>query len=143
MSRPPTLGEASERGLVAAQGEDVHTFSNGSEWEMWSEPNCERCKHFDKDAMGAACAFEACAFLHCVSPELATLFGWKQTTTEYGPRDGWEPPQTCAFFADRNTDDGDSKPRPTPHDPAQLVLLADPTEDFALAKLPKEEPVHA
>lgn len=142
MTRPPTLEEAEERGLLTAvKGTDVHTFSNGSEWDDWSSSNCHRCKFFDPDKAGALCAFEAAAFLHLVTPELASLFGWTQDAQYDKPddhRDGWDAPDSCRFFAsrdERNDDernDDDETPPPVPSDPAQLNLLADPTEDAAL-----------
>jgi hypothetical protein len=81
---------------------------------------------------GEYCAFEAASLLGIVSPELATMFGWIQSETQYGPRDGWDAPKRCAFFLKRQ--DGDDSPPPAPPDPAQLVLLADPTEDAAMIR---------
>lgn len=100
MTRPPTMVQAEERGLLAADGHDVHTFSNGSEWDGWASGNCHRCRFYDPDAAGTLCAFECAAFLQCVSPELAALFGWEQRETQYGPRDGWQAPASCRFFRD-------------------------------------------
>jgi hypothetical protein len=147
---PPNLVEASERDLLAKDGAGAYTFSNGTEWECWAEPNCLRCKYYDLDAAGKDCAFEGAALLHMVSPALAELFGWVQNPeyatyrAEYDKGErchGWDAPESCPFFSNRSDDDGD-EPRATPPDPAQLVLIVDPTEDLALATLPKEHPVH-
>lgn len=141
---PPTMLEADERGLLATRGEDVHTFSNGSEWDGWASANCYACTHWDEHHAGARCAFEAAAFLHCVSPALATLFGWEQRETQYGPRSGWRAPESCRFFGPRGDDhDDDETPAPPPPDPRQLVLFADPTEDLALFGQPARAPHRA
>lgn len=138
MTKPPTMLQAEERGLVGkpftvhARAQGIHTFSNGSEWDGWASGNCFECWYYDVECAGALCAFEAASFLHMVTPDLARLFGWTQRTEEYGPASGWEPPQTCPFFRARADDDGDDNPPPPPPDPAQLVLIADPTEDAAL-----------
>lgn len=127
MKRPPTLADAEARGLLAKKG--IHTFSNGTEWEYWASGNCLSCWFYrlDGDA-GEFCAFEAAALLDTVSPELATLFGWKRHE-QYA--DSWVSPDECTFFKERPDGDDDSPP-PPPVDPLQLNLLADPTEDAAL-----------
>ena len=138
MTKPPTMAEAHARGLVAqpftkgARQGGIHTFSNGTEWDLWAEPNCFSCRYWDKDTAGALCAFEAAAFLDMVTPELASLFGWIQRETKYGPQSGWDAPESCRFFADREDSDGnDIPPAPEP-DPRQFVLFGDPTEDAAI-----------
>lgn len=145
MTRPPTLAEASARALLADAGQGIHTFSNGTEWECWADPNCLTCWHWNPECAGEGCAFEGAALLDMVSPDLARLFGWIQDP-EYadyvGPSDppgshrhGWDAPQACPFFRDRTNDDGGDNPPPPDPDPQQLVLLADPTEDLALVQL--------
>lgn len=129
---PPTLEEAGTRGLLTERDKGIHTFSNGDHYDGWASGNCNACRFWHPADAGAYCAFEAAAFLGLVSPELASLFGWTQCTTEYGPRSGWEPPQQCRFFRDRERgEDGEALPPPPPADPLQLNLLADPTEDAA------------
>lgn len=132
MSRPyppPTLEKATR--MLAKPGEDIHTFCNGSHWEGWASHNCFECRWYDWDAAGASCAFEGAALLGVVSPELAEMFGWVQKATQYGPRDGWEEPEQCAFFREKPDSDEDDRERPTEPDPDQIVLIADPTEDIA------------
>ncbi len=124
--KPPTLDEAMARGLIVEKG--IHTFSNGSEWECWAGSNCDACRHYDMERIGR-CAFEGAALMHSVSPALALLFGWSQHT-EYP--ECYEPPQSCRFFADGDSDEDGPRRRATPVDPRQLVLLADPSEDAAM-----------
>lgn len=122
MAKPPTMVEATERGLVAEDGKGVHTFSNGTGWECWASGNCYRCKWYDAERVGD-CAFEGYAFLDMVSPAMALLFGW--TRDEKFP-ECFNEPDSCRFFSDKD-DDGNRDPQPDP-DPLQLVLIADPTE---------------
>ncbi len=134
MANPPTLDEAQERGLLTDDSQGIHTFSNGDQWDSWSAPNCERCKFFDPAVAGKFRAFEAAAFMHCASPELARLFGWVQDVKWDEPNDhrhGWDAPESCSFFCDRKDDNDDDRPPVPDPDPNQLVLLADPTEDAA------------
>ena len=134
MTKPPNMDDAVSRHMLAEYGEGIHTFSNGTDWECWADGNCYQCAYWDADTMGAACAFEGAAFLDLVAPELAQLFGWIQRETKYGPRSGWDAPDSCRFFRNRTNDDGtDYIPPPEP-DPRQLVLFADPTEDAALIR---------
>lgn len=132
---PPNYAQALERGLIVKEGEeDVHTFSNGSEGDAWMEPNCYACRFYEREGRaGEFCAFEAAAFLHQVSPELATLFGW--TRNEKYPEE-FDAPESCRFFRSRDEDNGERPRRSTPTDPAQLVLIADPTEDAATITAP-------
>lgn len=111
--------DAEARGLFVMPG--IHTFSNGTEHEIWAERNCYDCRFYDPDAAGA-CAFEGAAMIGMVSPALAEMFGWKRDA-EYP--DSWDAPDQCAFYHDGDDDTPDA-PEP---DPSQLVLLADPTED--------------
>lgn len=132
--KPPNMADAIKRGLVTEPGEGIHTFSNGSHWEGWASGNCLECKYYELDGeAGEFCAFESAAMLGIVSPALALLFGWKQTTTEYGPRFAWDEPPQCRFFASNDSDDGDHKPRPKPICPSTLSLFADQrtTHDIA------------
>lgn len=127
MSKPITLDEARQRGLLVA-GEGVHTFSNGTDWECWASANCWECSHYDWDAVGA-CALEGASQLGIASGALVQLFGWRQHETY---RDSWIKPDVCRFFHQRR-DGENGQPVPPPFvDPAQLVLLADPTEDAAM-----------
>lgn len=153
MSTPPTIDDAMNRGLVhlvdgqfPVKATGIHTFSNGTEWECWAEPNCLSCRFYELDGnAGEFCAFEGLATLGAVTPELARLFGWVQKS-EYadyrGPHDtaehrhGWHAPDACPFFRNRTDDDDGGRSQSVPPDPAQLVLIADPTEDIALATLP-------
>jgi hypothetical protein len=127
MKQPPTLAEAQARGLLTADDKGIHTFSNSDTWFSFAARNCDECRFWSEDVAGQWCAFEAAAFLHRVSPDLARLFGWT-ASTKYA--DSWDEPEQCAFFR-RSDDDGERGPLPDP-DPAQLVLIADPTEDAAL-----------
>lgn len=149
MAKPINAEEALERGLILLKdgqididAKGIHTFSNGTEWECWAEGNCLSCKWYELDgAAGEWCAFEYAALVASVTPDMARLFGWVQTTQEYGWRDGWEKPNQCPFFGQRSDDeDGGRSLEPTP-DPAQLVLIADPTEDIALAVAPAPQEV--
>jgi hypothetical protein len=137
MRNPLTFNEAKARGLLMPKG--IHTFSSGSEWDGWASDNCFDCWHFDPDVAGAKCAFESAAFLGMVTPDLARMFGWIQATEQYGPLSGWRSPETCAFFRARTDDDGEDNPPPPEPDPRQLVLIADPTEDLALAATMRPE----
>jgi hypothetical protein len=140
MSKPPTIVEAERRGLLVKYPSGVHTFSNGDEWRSWADVNCDRCRFYDADRAGASCAFEAAAFLHTASPELARLFGWSEDAEYPGEFDA---PESCAFFREKQDDDGNDIPVPPDPDPAQLVLIADPTEDAARLVVPVLLPQHA
>jgi hypothetical protein len=124
----PTLVDAQKRGLLAAEGDAVHTFSNHTSWECWASGNCFECRRWDHEEAGKYCAFEYAAFMNMVSPALAEMFGWVNDP-KYGPKSYTEPNQ-CRFFLRRDGDDND--PPPPPPDPNQLVLIADPTEDSAM-----------
>lgn len=148
--RPPNAGQAIERGLIVLKdgqididAKGIHTFSNGTEWECWASGNCFECKWYELDGeAGEWCAFEYAALVASVTPRMAALFGWVQRTTEYGWRSGWDAPNTCPFFSQRTDDDDGGRSQIVPPDPAQLVLIADPTEDIALAKAPAQETVN-
>jgi hypothetical protein len=97
-----------------------------TEQDILADSNCLECKYYDLEGVaGEMCAFEGAMMIDMVSPVLAQMFGWAQTETEYGPRDGWEEPEQCAFFAARSDDDGERTPRPKPICPATLSLFAD------------------
>ena len=123
---PPTFDEATARGLIVEKG--IDTFSNGSEWECWADSNCLACQHYDMERIGL-CAFEGAALMQSVSPALALLFGWTEHAEYLG---SYQPPQSCRFFADGDSDEDGPRRRATPIDPRQLVLLADPNEDAAM-----------
>lgn len=133
MRKPPTLAEVT----LAKDGENVHTFSNGSEWDSWASRNCYRCKFFNEHgSAGALCAFEAAAFIHAVTPELAELFGWQRD--EYGDYDA---PKQCAFFQRRSDDnDNDREDEPPPVCPETLSLFADQrsTRDITVPMKPTQ-----
>jgi len=131
MTKPPTMPEAEARGLLAKYKEGVYTFSNGDEWYSWADSNCYECAHYAKDHAGLFCAFEGAAFLSMVSPELARMFGWIESTDYPGDFDA---PQECAFLKRKDDRDDDRPSTPAP-DPTQLVLIADPTEDIARIKV--------
>lgn len=132
MKKPIVLDEARRQKLLAEDGKGVNTFSNGTSYEGWADGNCWECWFWDIDVGGELCAFEAALMIGIVSPALALLFGWKQD--EKYP-DWWRPPRQCPFFQQRpdKGDDGDYPQPPPDPDPSQLVLIADPTEDLALA----------
>lgn len=124
--KPPTLEEATGRGLIVKDG--ICTFSNGTAWDCWADGNCYECRHYDIDGTaGEMCAFEGAALLGMVSPDLARMFGWTEDAEYPGE---FDEPETCRFFRQRR-DENDDTPEPPEDspDPAQLVLLADPTED--------------
>lgn len=141
VKRPPDWDDAAGRGLLAKEKEDIHTFSNGTEWECWASGNCFQCLWYDiEKPFGEGCAFESAAFLGQVSPALAILFGWKQnpkyadyqgTSDAVKGRHGWQKPDTCAFFTPRKDNNGEDRAIPPEPDPLQLVLIADPTEVIA------------
>ncbi len=138
MRFPPTVAEASERGLLAEDG--IGTFSNHSEWDAWAEGNCYRCRHYDPESSGK-CAFEAAAFFGAVSPALAVLFGWTESPKYPGC---YRKPEQCAFWTDNEGDEDRERPQTPEPDPRQLVLLADPTEDAAtITAAPVLEVAHA
>ena len=151
--KPPNAEQAAARGLFALDGEGVHTFSNGTDWECWASGNCLSCRYYDLDGQaGEFCGFEYAAMLHFVSPDLARLFGWTQdqkyadyrgVSDVVSGRHGWNSPDRCAFFAPRTDDNGYDIPIPPDPDPAQLVLLADPTEPFANLQPAVREAVNA
>ena len=123
MTRPPTIYDVE----LAKDGENVHTFSNGTQLEYWAGGNCWSCRFYDLDgAAGALCAFEGAALMGAVTPDLARLFGWVQRTTEHGPRFGWDAPETCRFWRDKTDDNGETVD-PTQPDicPETLSLFAD------------------
>lgn len=126
--RPPTLTEARTRGLLVKYPGGVHTFSNGTEHELWADVNCWECAYYDADSAGLLCAFEGAALLACASPDLVRMFGWLEHPDYPGE---FEPPQQCAFFRSKRGDDGSDNPPPPDPDPRQLVLIADPTEVIA------------
>jgi len=104
MKKPPAMVDV----VLAKECEGVHTFSNGTDWDLWAEQNCFTCRWYDLEGVvGEFCAFEGAALLHMVTPELAALFGWQQTTPEYGLRFAWKAPRTCAFWTDKTDDNGE------------------------------------
>lgn len=123
MTKPPAFSEVA----LAKDGENIHTFSNGTEWDLWADRNCYTCRWYELEGKaGEFCAFEAASFIHAVTPELATLFGWTQSSTEWGPRDGWDAPQTCRFHRNKKDDDGNAVDPHTPSIcPDTLSLFAD------------------
>lgn len=140
MKRPPTLDQAEERGQLADAKHGIYTFSNGTEWDFWAEPNCYACRWWDPDCAGAKCAFEGAALLSMVTPELAHLFGWIQDPQWDKPddhRSGWDSPERCAFWHDKD----DDTPEPEPIDPTQLTFLA--PDGWPVERLPIEVPQHA
>lgn len=133
--KPPTMEQCESRGLVAEEGCGVHTFSNGTEWECWADSNCFQCKWWSIEKV-TDCAWDVYAQIDLVSPAMALLFGWtqdpeyanhKSKSDKVAGRHGWEPPQSCRFFVDKDSDEG-KRPTPPDPDPLQLVLIADPTE---------------
>jgi hypothetical protein len=138
MTKPPTLIDAEERGLLADDEKGIHTFSNGTEHELWADVNCWECRFYSEDQAGEHCAFEGAALLGSVSPELARLFGWIESAEYPGEFDA---PESCAFFRERQDDDGNDIPVPPDPDPRQLVLIADPREDAAMVRQPVQVPV--
>lgn len=150
MSRPPTMAEALDRKLIALNdkgviGDGIHTFSNGTEWELWADGNCLTCRFYELEGnAGEFCAFEGAAPLDGISPDLARLFGWlysAENEAKYGIKSAFDSPETCRFHRDRTDDQDGGRSQDAPHDPAQLVLIADPTDDIALPRLPIPEPV--
>jgi len=143
MTKPITLPEARDRRLLAKHHtQGIHTFSNGTAWDCWAAGNCwAPCRHYDEETAGLTCAFEAAAFMHIVTPDLARVFGWTrhEGNTQDGERFGWKPPEQCPFFREKGDDSDDSAAAPDP-DPLQLVLIADPTEVIAGIE-PTVEPV--
>ena len=144
MKKPITLEEARERHLLTERKQGIHTFSNGTDWEGWSEGNCLSCRFWDIDCLGELCAFEGASMLGIASPELAEMFGWIQLEKyrDYEPplrRHGWDRPDQCPFFHERYDDNGEEFPIPPDPDPMQLVLIADPSEDIAGITAPTEE----
>ncbi|HEX6924259.1 MAG TPA: hypothetical protein VF167_02460 [Longimicrobiaceae bacterium] len=144
--KPPTLAEATERNLLTQTDHaGIHTFSNGSEWDIWADRNCHRCRFWTADVYHEDdCALPDAGFLGMVTPELARVFGWGRdpdVAAKYGERSAWSYPDDCPWRQLRDDrDDGTDPPPPEP-DPHQLVLLADPTEDAALiqqAPVPQE-----
>jgi len=120
--------------LAKSPSEGLHTFSNATEGLGWMEHNCFRCWHYEhEEPAGELCTFEMAAMVSLVSAPMMRHFGWVEDA-EYP--DCYEPPDTCAQLSprpERNDDDNDgpAPERPTPPDPRQLVLIADPTEDAA------------
>lgn len=107
--------------------------SNGSEGDCFHAEYCDRCEHdraFREGTDPAGCE------IHC-----RALF--LDTKHEDYPRewcyDAADNP-VCTAFKEQDDNEGDA-PKPEPPDPAQLVLIADPTEDAAL--FPAEPPAPA
>jgi hypothetical protein len=123
VSKPPALHEIA----LAKDGENIHTFSNGTEWEMWAHNNCLTCRWYELDgAAGEYCGFEGAALLGAVTPEVASLFGWTQSSTEWGPYHGWDAPESCRFHRDKEDDNGEPvDPRVPDICPETLSLFAD------------------
>ena len=148
MTRPPNYADALARGLIAKEGDAIHTFSNGTEGYGWMDCYCYECAYYPPDGpAGEYCALECALLLGEVSPDLARLFGFEQREPKYGPRDGWcMGEQSCRFFKQKeDRGDGEWTPPPPPPDPNQLVLIADPTEDAAVLATspPAREPIPA
>lgn len=82
----------------------VWTFSNGTEFDVWSERNCERCsKMYDPETLESLCdlevaIFEAGAGDGTVSKEIADRLGWKPNDVGH---DGRCPEFDAAGSSDR------------------------------------------
>jgi hypothetical protein len=124
-----TMAAAAKLGLLAPFETGIHSFSNGSEWDCWADRNCYRCTHYlvDPNRPDDSCALEGAAMFRRLSPALARWFGWTESPDYPG---SFHYPRECPLR--KSPDDNDDRPAPPPPDPAQLVLLADPTEDAAL-----------
>ncbi|MHC3474641.1 hypothetical protein ACYF6T_38930 [Streptomyces sp. 7R007] len=93
---------------------DEHTFSNSSQWEVWSAKNCDRCIH-DKPARQGDPA-QGCPLI------LIALAGkrpaeWLTQTPEQDVYADY----TCTEFRDENNPDAEPRPLPTPDGQGELL----------------------
>ncbi|WP_406168971.1 hypothetical protein [Streptomyces sp. NBC_00996] len=102
-----------------AAARDESTFSNSSQWEVWSAKNCDRCIH-DKPARqgddGNGCPLILVALMDKRPAEWLTQTEEQEIFADY----------TCTEF--RGEDDPDPNPRPVPTPDGQGELL--PREPF-------------
>lgn len=104
-----------------ADARDETTFSNSSQWEVWSAKNCDRC-FWDKPARqgdGAnGCPLILVALMGKRPAEWLTQTEQQEVHADY----------MCTEF--RSEDDPDPNPRPIPAPPGQGELLPrEPYED--------------
>lgn len=101
--------------------------SNGSEGDCFQAHFCERCI---KDRAARAGDYANGCDILCRS----LFFGINDPDypREWVQEDDGSNPRCTAFLDEGDADDRPPQPAP---DPAQLVLIADPTEDIALAIL--------
>lgn len=145
MTRPPSLSQAMERGLIDGKETGFHCFSNGTEYEGWAANNCHECAYWPPEGpAGEYCALEAAMLMDWVTPELAQLFDFKEIAIPTKDGIGFPTKSDCRFFKPKeDREDGEWTEPPPPPDPDQFVLLADPTEDAAIiqnAPVPVEVP---
>lgn len=131
--------------------EFVRPFSNGSEADCWEARNCDRCALNGYRRGKEPCELEEAISMGRITGTIPSViaaeYGAEIRVGKYG---GFcDLPAQCPKFIERNDDDDRDdnpeppQPRPVVHDPRQLVLIADPTEDAARLKPPAHQPAEA
>jgi hypothetical protein len=128
-AKPPSALDMSQYLMPPPDPMESTLFPNGSSYEAWKDDNCEGCKWYspETNVADAPCAFDAamvCAMFSDgrVSQTLVDRFIIASGTCYLG---------ACRFRTPEDDNDGERERRSPPHDPAQLVLIADPTEIIA------------
>lgn len=116
----------------------VIPFSNGSEYFDWRARNCDRCVLDGYRRDRKPCAMEEALSMGTILGTIPVAMAERVGATVRG--DYCDMPVQCRYF--RDEDAHDVPPDVPDPDPAQLVLLADPTEPFANLN-PAPERVHA
>lgn len=115
---------------------DESTFSNSSQWEIWSAKNCDRC-FWDKPARQGDEA-NGCPLI-LIALEDKRPAEWLAETEQQQIHADY----TCTEF--RDEDDPDTEPRPVPTAPGQGELL--PREPYEgprmLAPVGRHDRAHA
>lgn len=101
------------------EARDEHTFSNSSQWDIWSAKNCDRC-FWDKPARQGDEA-NGCPLI-LIALEGKRPAEWLLESEQAAIHADY----TCTEY--RHEDDGDPEPRPIPTPDGQGELL--PREPF-------------
>ncbi|MCI3277474.1 hypothetical protein [Streptomyces cylindrosporus] len=103
-----TYEEASKEALPEG------TFSNSSQWEVWSAKNCDRCVHDEPGRQGDAA--NGCPLI-LIALEGRRPAEWLTQTEQQEVHADY----TCTEFRDENDSDPEPHPVPTPDGQGELV----------------------